>query len=113
MNKKKKDSLKDADSSDLIIPAARKIGSCMTRRNDIVWIDAASKQQAILERVREYPCFSYFPVCAQTVDAVLGVLSARDFLLSLQDAQWVGLKALVSKPVFIPETGARHYRGNR
>ena len=76
----------------------------MTHRSDIVWIDSASKKNDILETVLTHPDIAYFPVCSKTVDSVLGVLPARAFLASLQAPAWPGLKALVKKPVYLPET---------
>lgn len=94
----------DPEGNSLTVPINRKLGSCLTRRGDIVWIDTASKKAGILEAVLAHPDFEYFPICAKTVDNVLGVLSARTFLASLQDSEWPGLKALVKKPVYVPET---------
>jgi putative hemolysin len=94
----------DAEGTPLTIPVNRKLGSCLTRRADIIWIDTASKKAGILEAVLARPDFEYFPICAKTVDNVLGVLSARTFLASLQEREWPGLKALAKKPVYLPET---------
>ncbi len=88
----------------IFLPAGRRIGSCLTRRTDILWIDAGMKKHEILSVLNSHPEFSQFPVCSGTVDAVLGVLSARAFLSSLCEPSWIGLKALVKKPLFLPET---------
>ena len=102
--KKKAQSAPEAEERNLVIPANRKIGSCMTHRSDIIWIDAASKKSEILDAILTHPDIGWFPVCAKTVDSVLGVLPARTFLASLQSPAWPGLKALVKKPVYLPET---------
>lgn len=86
------------------LPANRRLGSSMTHRSDIVWIDAAKKKNEILSVIRDNPSVSLFPVCSGTVDSVLGVLSARAFLESLTLQSWPGLKSLVRKPVYLPET---------
>jgi putative hemolysin len=104
IKKKKKDANAEASRTELVIPATRKLGSCMTHRSDIIWIDASSKKAAILETILAHQGISYFPVCSGTVDSVLGILPARAFLASLQAPQWPGLKALVKKPVYLPET---------
>lgn len=104
MKKKPKKEAIPIEEQDLVIPLNRKIGSCMTHRSDIVWIDASSKKSGILEAVLAHPEYGYFPVCSNTVDSVLGVLPARAFLASLQETSWPGLKALVKKPVYLPET---------
>jgi putative hemolysin len=89
---------------DVILPAHRKLGSLMTRRTDIIWIDSGLKKSAILEIILAHPEFGHFPVCSGKVDSVLGVLPARSFLASLNDPAWPGIKRLVNKPVFLPET---------
>jgi len=86
------------------LPANRRLGSSMTHRSEIVWIDAAKKRDEILSIIRDNPTISHFPVCSGTVDSVLGVLPARAFLESLTLPAWPGLKALVRKPVYLPET---------
>lgn len=62
------------------------------------------KKNEILGQLTAHPEFAYFPVCAGTVDSVLGVLPARSFLASLLAPQWPGLKSLVKRPVYLPET---------
>jgi putative hemolysin len=99
---------KNADDTDaeagIFLPVHRRLGSCMTHRSDIVWIDAGMKKDEILQIVGKHPEFSRFPVCSETVDSVLGVLTVRRFLSSLQEPLWPGLKALLKKPVYLPET---------
>ena len=102
--KRKNKEIDTGTESDLIIPIRRKLGSIMTHRSDIIWIDASTKRNGILEIINAHPEFNIFPVCAGTVDSVLGVISARSFFASLLESQWCGLKALVKKPVYLPET---------
>ncbi|HNY22113.1 MAG TPA: transporter associated domain-containing protein [Treponemataceae bacterium] len=96
----------DEEDIGVVIPANRKLGSCMTRRQDIVWIDSSLKKNAILEIINGHPEFGQFPICSGTVDSVLGVLPARAFLASLNEASWPGLRAIVKKPVYLPETAS-------
>jgi len=98
----------ETDEEDLgvVIPANRTLGSCMTRRTEIVWIDSSLKKNAILAVINEHPEFGQFPLCSGTVDSVLGVLPVRAFLASLNDAAWPGLRAIVKKPVYLPETAS-------
>jgi len=88
----------------LFIPAYRKLGASMTHRADIVWINTSMKKDDIRDLVLAHGEFSWFPVCAGTVDSIVGVVSARSFLESLLAPEWCGLKALVKKPVYLPET---------
>ena len=82
----------------------RRIGSCMTYRSDIVWIDIAETPQNILKLIKAHADFNYFPVCAQKIDTVIGILNVRDYLQSRLETPPPNLQALVTKPLFIPET---------
>lgn len=88
----------------IFLPAYRKLGASMTHRADITWINTSMKKENIRDLILEHPELSWFPICAGTVDSIVGVLSARKFLESLLTPQWCGLKALVTKPVYLPET---------
>lgn len=95
----------DADTtSGVFLPSQRRLGSCMTHRSDILWIDSTMKKDEILHFITAHPEFSLFPVCSNTVDSVLGVLPARVFLASLLEPVWPGIKSLLKKPVYVPET---------
>lgn len=96
--------LQKPDPDGIVLPAYRKLGASMTHRADIVWINTSMKKDDIRDLVLEHPEFSWFPVCAGTVDSIVGVLSARSFLESLLAPEWCGLKSLVKKPVYLPET---------
>lgn len=104
MKKKKNEREDPQEPQGIFLPVHRKLGSCMTHRPDIVWIEAKQKKEEILALVKEHQDVAFFPVCADTIDSVLGVLSARTFLESLFEPSWSGLKKLVKKPVYLPET---------
>ena len=82
----------------------RKIGSCMTYRSDIVWIDITDKSQDILTLIKTHKHFDYFPVCAGKIDAVIGIVSARDYLQSRLETPPPNLQKVLTKPLFIPES---------
>ena len=82
----------------------RKIGSCMTYRSDIVWIDITDKSQDILALIKIHKNFDYFPVCAGKIDAVIGIVSARDYLQSRLETPPPNLQKVLTKPLFIPES---------
>jgi putative hemolysin len=104
--KKKKATQPAVQEGELVIPSSRKIGTCMTHRSEIVWIDSGTRKEGIREILNSHPELSHFPVCAGTVDSVVGILSARSFYSSLQSPKWEGLKPLVNKPVYLPETAS-------
>ena len=76
----------------------------MTYRSDIVWIDITDKSQDILTLIKIHKNFSYFPVCAGKIDAVIGIVSARDYLLSRFEPSPPNLQQILTKPLFIPES---------
>lgn len=103
-NKKKESASEVAENTGIYLPTQRRLGSCMTHRSDIIWIDSFMKSDEILGVIKEYPHFNRFPVCSGMVDSVVGVLKVRVFLESLVEKNWLGLKALVKKPIYVPET---------
>jgi len=82
----------------------RKIGSCMTYRSDIVWIDITDKSQDILTLIKTHKNFDYFPVCAGKIDTVIGIVSVRDYLQSRLETPPPNLQKILTKPLFIPES---------
>lgn len=82
----------------------QKIGSCMTYRSDIVWIDSTGTSQDILMVMKSHGDILYFPVCAGSLDAVIGIVSARDYLQKRLDTPSFPLHSVLKKPLFIPES---------
>ena len=76
----------------------------MTYRSDIVWIDITDKSQDILALIKIHKNFDYFPVCAGKIDAVIGIVSARDYLQSRLETPPPNLQTVLTKPLFIPES---------
>ena len=76
----------------------------MTYHSDIVWIDITDKSQDILTLIKDHKNFDYFPVCAGKIDAVIGIVSARDYLQSRFETPPPNLQKLLTKPLFIPES---------
>ncbi len=91
-------------SAGVFLPARRRLGSCMTHRSDIIWIDSGATVPEISAILSAHPQHSHFPVCASTIDNIQGVLPVRAFLEALSRTEMPPLKALLRKPVFLPET---------
>lgn len=81
----------------------RTVGSLMTRRPDIVWLDLEDpleKNLAILaSRV-----YSRLPVCQGSLDEVVGVLRAKELLNQSIEGKLLDLMGALQPPVFVPET---------
>jgi putative hemolysin len=82
----------------------RPVGTFMTHRSDISWLDITSEPDLIRHTALEHREQRYFPVAAGTLDAVTGVVSVQDILLALLHGPWPGLNAIMKRPCFVPET---------
>ncbi len=79
------------------------VGSLMTPRLDIVWIDlndtAETNRQKLITRRH-----TRFPVCQGDLDTVLGVVSVTDVLPRSLAQQPIDFTALLQQPLFVPES---------
>ena len=81
----------------------RRVGSLMTPRNEIAWLDVHDTPDEVRLQIEENP-YSRFPVCEDSLDNVLGVIEARDLLLESLHGEPLQLKRNLQTPVYIPET---------
>ncbi|MFH1907524.1 MAG: hemolysin family protein [Chloroflexota bacterium] len=80
----------------------RRVNSLMTPRNEIIWLDVNDSLEEIRRKLSESP-YSRFPVAVDSLDHVLGVVKAKDLLLTeIKDGKQ--LKQIVRPAIFIPET---------
>jgi putative hemolysin len=80
----------------------QRVNALMTPRNEIVWLDINDTLEDIRRKVQESP-FSRFPVGEDSLDAVIGVVKAKDLLLAdLKNGK--DLRQIVRPPLYIPET---------
>lgn len=75
----------------------------MTPRSDMDALDIESTDEEILEMIQESG-HSRFPVYEESVDTVLGILNARDYLLDRGTGKKTPLKDLLRSAYFVPET---------
>jgi putative hemolysin len=80
----------------------RKAHSLMTRRNDVSWIDVNSTKQEILEEIKN-TAFTKYPVCNQSFEQIVGMVSVRDILLHVEQGADFDLRKIITEPVYIPE----------
>ena len=81
----------------------RRVGSLMTPRTEIIWLDVNDTLEAIRMTIAE-SAYSRFPVCQDELDNVLGVIKARDLLLSHLSGEPLNLKTHLRPPQYIPDT---------
>jgi putative hemolysin len=82
----------------------KKAESFMTPRRDIIFIELRSSVQEIKDTVIGHPHCTYFPVCKELPDDVVGVVQAKDILVSLISDRSFELKRLLMEPLYVPES---------
>jgi putative hemolysin len=81
----------------------RRVGSLMTTRSEIAWLDVNDSPDEIRLQIEEN-LYSRFPVCEDSLDQVLGIIEARDLLLESLHGEPLLLKRNLKEAVYIPET---------
>jgi putative hemolysin len=80
----------------------QRVNALMTPRNEIVWLDVTDTATEIRKKLSDTP-FSRFPVAAEGLDHVLGVVKAKNVLLA-DIKKGRDLEALLRPPIYIHET---------
>ena len=83
--------------------ADQRVYSLMTPRPDIVWLDVADSIEEIRQKLAESN-FSRFPVRQGSLDAIVGIVKARDLLVQSLNNEPIILKNLLKPAFFVPET---------
>jgi putative hemolysin len=83
--------------------ADQRVYSLMTPRPDIVWLDIEDKVEEIRAKL-EQSNFSRFPVRQGSLDAIIGIVKARDLLVQSLNKEPIVLKNLLRPAFFVPET---------
>jgi putative hemolysin len=81
----------------------QRVYSLMTPRTDIVWLDIGDTMDEIRAKIAEND-FSRYPVRQGTLDVILGIVKARDFLVPILGGEQVNLKDMLRPAFYIPET---------
>ncbi|MBT9395418.1 hemolysin family protein [Hymenobacter sp. NST-14] len=86
----------------------RGVGSIMTSRQDIVWLDleqdAATLKQLVLTRKQ-----SAYPLCQGSLDEVRGMVYLKDLVADDLDQQLARLGELQQEPLFIPTSSKAYH----
>jgi putative hemolysin len=83
--------------------ADQRVYSLITPRPDIVWLDVADSIEDIRQKLAESN-FSRFPVRQGSLDAIVGIVKARDLLVQSLNHEPIILKNLLKPAYFVPET---------
>ena len=84
---------------------ARTAPSAMTARDSIVWLDNQGDEAAIRGTLRTHP-HAKFPVCAGSIDKVVGYVDSKGILNRILNGEKLSLKAegLLRNVLVLPET---------
>jgi putative hemolysin len=81
----------------------QRVYSVMTPRTEIVWLDINDSTEEIRRKIAGSP-YSRFPVRDDSLDNVVGVVRARDLLLSNLAGEKLNLKNNLHPAIYLPET---------
>ena len=83
--------------------ADRRVGALMTPRRDITWLNLEDPPEKLYAQISESP-YSRFPVCAGSLDNVVGVVKAKELLARCASGAPLDLRAAMRRPLFVPDT---------
>lgn len=81
----------------------RNISSLMTHRSLIEYIDLEEPWEGNLRKIRKVP-HSFFPVCQDGLDHVLGIVHVKDLLLQCIEGHEFDLNSALRQPTYVPES---------
>lgn len=82
--------------------ADRPVREVMTPRTEVDWIDADADDDAIRDRLMQSP-HTRLPVGVGSVDALIGVVQARDIAVALFRGETINLRQLLRKASVVPD----------
>ena len=82
----------------------RPLGTFMTHRSEVQWLDINTPVDDIRAKVLEHREQRCFPVVDGTLDAIIGAAYLEDMLIDLTSGSPAGLRAIMKKALFAPET---------
>ncbi len=81
----------------------KQVNILMTPRKDIIWLDVNSGFKNLRNKIIKNPR-SYFPVCQDNVDNIVGIVRTKDLLTNFLIKDRIDLRKYLRKPLFIPES---------
>ena len=81
----------------------KKITSFMIPRKEIIWLDIESSFKKLRTTITKYQ-HTYFPVCRDSLDNILGVIRTEDLLATFLLEGKIDLTKSLHKPIYIPAT---------
>ena len=81
----------------------QKANMLMTPRKEIKWLEINQKEKVLRKIISDNP-HSYFPVCKNNIDKIIGVVRTKEILISYLTDEKLDLTKSIHKPIFIPES---------
>ncbi len=81
----------------------KKVGSLMSHRSDIVWIDIKDTNEENLAKIQKFG-HAVYPVCDDELDNVKGILNVKDLLGTLLRNEPIDFPKMVRTVNYFPET---------
>lgn len=85
----------------------RKIGSLMTHRNEIIWLDVNDGTEKIREAI-ESEIHSIYPVCDGDLDKTLGIVYIKDLFLANTKNNFNTIKEFIKPILMLPENNTAY-----
>jgi putative hemolysin len=82
----------------------RSLGAFMTHRSEIQSVDINDPPQDIRAKVLDFRAQRCFPVADGSLDAIIGAAYLEDIILDLASPAPAGLRSIMKKALFAPET---------
>lgn len=83
--------------------ADRHVDELMTPKNDIVWLNINTSPKTIRKKIAK-DAFSFYPVCRDALDKVIGIVRAEDLLVDYLIDEKFDISNVMHKPLFVPES---------
>ena len=81
----------------------KKVGTLMTHRADIIWLDINDSLDFNLSKIQKYN-HAVYPVCEDEFDNVLGIVSVKDILAELLKGNKIDLKQTIRTVNYFPDS---------
>jgi putative hemolysin len=85
----------------------RKVGSLMTHRTDLVWIDVTGDEEDIKEKLAT-EIHTVYPVGDGNIDKAVGIIQIKDLLASYLKNEKFELKKYIKDPLYILENNSAY-----
>lgn len=80
----------------------KRVGSLMTHRSDLAWLDVADDWPTI-RRILVEEQHDVYPICEGSLDHVLGLIHLKDLVVALTMQDQPDLRKLIRPAIFFPE----------